>query len=56
MDLPIFSAALEKLKRKWYEEVELNPETLLMDKKDFSKKKKWGEWDELEMFRDDDTV
>lgn len=38
MDLPIFSAALEKLKRKWYEEVELNPETLLMDKKDFSKR------------------
>lgn len=25
-------------------------------KKIFSKKKKWGEWDELEMFRDDDTV
>lgn len=38
MDLPIFSAALENLKRKWYEEVELNPETLLMDKKIFSKR------------------
>lgn len=38
MDLPILSAALENLKRKWYEEVELNPETVLMDKKDFSKR------------------
>lgn len=38
MNLPIFSAALENLKRKWYEEVELNPETVLMDKKDFSKR------------------
>lgn len=38
MDLPIFSAALENLKRKWYEEVELNPETVLMNKKDFSKR------------------
>ena len=33
MDLPILSAALENLKRKWYEEVEINPETVLMDKK-----------------------
>mgnify|MGYP003200073058 FL=1 len=45
MDLPILSAALENLKRKWYEEVEINPETVLMDKKDFSKRikpiKKW---------------
>lgn len=38
MDLPILSAALENLKRKWYEEVALNPETVLMDKKDFSKR------------------
>ena len=38
MDLPILSAALENLKRKWYEEVEINPETVLMDKKDFSKR------------------
>lgn len=37
-DLPILSAALENLKRKWYEEVEINPETVLMDKKDFSKR------------------
>ncbi len=32
------SSALENLKRKWYEEVELNPETVLMDKKDFAKR------------------
>ena len=38
MDLPIISGALENLKRKWYEEVELNPETVLMDKKDFAKR------------------
>lgn len=38
MDLPILSGALENLKRKWYKEVELNPETVLMDKKDFSKR------------------
>lgn len=38
MDLPILSGALENLKRKWYEEVELNPETVLIDKKDFEKK------------------
>lgn len=38
MDLPILSAALENLKRKWYEEVEFNPETVLMDKKDFAKR------------------
>lgn len=38
MDLPIFSAALENLKRKWYEEVECNPETVLIEKKDFSKR------------------
>lgn len=37
MDLPILSAALENLKRKWYEEVEINPETVLMDKKIFLK-------------------
>lgn len=35
MDLPILSGALENLNRKWYEEVELNPETVLMNKKDF---------------------
>ncbi len=39
MDLPILSAALENLKRKWYEEVEINPETVLMDKKIFQKNK-----------------
>lgn len=38
MDLPILSAALENLKRKWYEEVEFNPETVLMKKKDFAKR------------------
>ncbi len=38
MDLPILSGALENLKRKWYEEVELNPETVLMDKNDFTKR------------------
>ncbi len=38
MDLPILSGALENLKRKWYEKVELNPETVLMDKKDFAKR------------------
>lgn len=38
MDLPILSSALENLKRKWYEEVELNPETVLMDRKDFAKR------------------
>ena len=38
MDLPILSAALENLKRKWYKEVELNPETVLMNKKDFAKR------------------
>lgn len=38
MNLPILSGALENLKRKWYEEVELNPETVLMNKKDFAKR------------------
>lgn len=38
MDLPILSAALESVKRKWYEEVALNPETVLMNKKEFSKR------------------
>jgi hypothetical protein len=38
MDLTILSAALENLERKWYEKVELNPETVLMDKKDFAKR------------------
>lgn len=38
MDLPILASALEYLKRKWYEEIELNPETTLMEKKDFSKR------------------
>ena len=38
MDLPILAGALEYLMKKWYEEVELNPETVLMDKKDFSKR------------------
>lgn len=37
MDLPIFSAALENLKRKWYEEVELNPKRCLWTKKIFLK-------------------
>lgn len=38
MDLPILSGALEHLKSQWYKEVENNPETLLMDKKDFAKR------------------
>lgn len=38
MDLPILSSALENLKRKWYEVIELNSETVLMDKKDFTKR------------------
>lgn len=38
MDLPILSGALENIKRKWYEKVELNPDTVLMDKRDFSKR------------------
>lgn len=38
MNLPIMSAALENLKRRWYEEVELNSETVLMNKKDFAKR------------------
>jgi len=35
---PRYTFFLENLKRKWYEEVEINPETVLMDKKDFSKR------------------
>ena len=38
MDLPILSGALENLMRKWYDKVELNPETVLMDKKDFAQR------------------
>lgn len=37
MDLPILSGALEHLMKKWYSEIKLNPETVLMDKKEFSK-------------------
>lgn len=40
MDLPILSAALENLKRKWYEEVKSNPETVLMNKNDFANRVK----------------
>ena len=36
MDLPILSSALEHLKSQWYKEVEMNPDTVLMDKKDFA--------------------
>ena len=39
-DLPILSGALEYLMKKWYEQVELNPETVLMDKKEFKKRVK----------------
>ena len=38
MDLPILSSALEHLKSQWYKEVEMNPDTVLMDKKDFAKR------------------
>lgn len=38
IDLLILASALEHLKKKWYEEVEANPETVLMDKKDFVKR------------------
>ncbi len=37
-DIPILSGALEYLMRRWYECVELNPETLIMDKADFKKR------------------
>lgn len=35
MDLPILAGALEHLKHEWYKAVEDNPETVLMDKKEF---------------------
>lgn len=38
MDLPILSSALEHLKSQWYKKVEMNPDTVLMDKKDFAKR------------------
>lgn len=38
MDLPILSSALEHLMKKWYSEIGKNPETVLMDKKEFSKR------------------
>lgn len=38
IDLPILASALEHLMKKWYENVEMNPETLLIAKKDFSKR------------------
>ncbi len=38
LDLPILSAALERLMKKWYSEIESNPETVLMNKKDFAKR------------------
>ena len=38
MNLTILSASLESLKKLWYENVELNPETVLMDKKEFKKR------------------
>ena len=37
-DLTILSATLENLKRKWYKEVKLNPETVLMNKRDFAER------------------
>lgn len=37
-DLPILSGALEYLMKRWYEKVELNAETVLMDKKEFKKR------------------
>lgn len=39
-DLPILSGALEYLMKRWYEQVEMNPETVLMDKKEFKKRVK----------------
>lgn len=36
--MTILSAALENLKRKWYKEVKLNPETVLMNKRDFAER------------------
>ena len=38
IDLPILASALEHLMKKWYENIEINPESLLMDKKDFKKR------------------
>ena len=38
MDLPILAGALEHLVKKWYSEIGLNPETVLINKKDFSKR------------------
>lgn len=38
MDLPILSGALEHLMKKWYSEIKSNPETVLMDKKEFSRR------------------
>ena len=38
MDLPILSGALEHLMKRWYSEIKLNPEIVLMDKKEFSKR------------------
>lgn len=35
-DLPILSGALERLIKKWFKECELNPDILLMEKKDYS--------------------
>lgn len=38
MDLPILSGALEHLMKKWYSEIKSNPDTVLMDKKDFAER------------------
>gem|GEM_PF-744923 len=38
LDLPIMAGALEHLETKWYEVVDENPDKVLMDKKDFSKR------------------
>lgn len=51
-DLPILSGALECLMKRWYEQVELNPETVLMNKKDFQKRVKVVKKAVEEQFKD----
>ena len=53
-DLPILSGALEHLMKRWYEQVELNPETVLMDKKEFKKRLKAVKESVEEQFKDTD--
>lgn len=37
-DLPILASAIQGVMKKWYEQVEDNPETVRMDKKEFNKR------------------